>query len=318
MHLAYTAVAAGMYDAVLALGAEKAAHENRALSMQAYTYGVDVENIDSHIKKLLSLNESIKIPGEQTPVGQGRTVFMDIYAVFARWHMARYGSTQRQLALIASKNHFNGSLNELAQVRTPMSVEEVLADRPVSYPLTRSMCSPVSDGAAALVLCSEKFLKRMTGPRPVRIRASVMGSGTGRPIDGEDIGVRVSRKAYEAACLGPNDINLVECHDATAFGELHQYETLGFCPEGEGAIFAESGATRLDGKVPFNTSGGLESRGHPVGATGAAQIVEIVTQLRREAGPRQVDGVRTGMAANSGGNLDFEEAAMAVHILEKV
>lgn len=317
VHLAYTAVASGMYDVVLALGAEKATHENRALSMQAYTYGVDVENIDSHIKKLLSINESIKMPEGHLAVGQGRTVFMDIYAVFARWHMARYGTTQRQLAVIASKNHMNGSFNEMAQVRKPMSVDEVLADRAVSYPLTRSMCSPVSDGAAALILCSEKYLKRMSGPRPVRVRASVLGSGTGRPMDGEDIGVRVSRRAYEMAGLGPGDIGLVECHDATAFGELHQYETLGFCPEGEGGLLAESGGTGLAGKVPFNTSGGLESRGHPVGATGIAQIYELVTQLRGDAGPRQVAGATTGMACNSGGNLDFEEAAMAVHILEK-
>lgn len=318
LHLAYAALKAGIHDLVMVVGTEKASHENKALSMEAYTYGIDVEDMENHIKRLLSLNGNVRLDEQSASVGNKRTLFMDIYASICRWHMRKYGTTRRQLAVISAKNHYHGSLNDLAQIRKPMTIEEVLADVPVSFPLTRAMCSPVSDGSAALILCSENYLKRLTGAKPVKIRASVLGSGTGRPIDGEDIGVRVSGKAYEHAGMGPEDINVVECHDATAFGELHQYETLGFCPEGEGGHFAETGETALGGKTPFNTSGGLESRGHPVGATGLAQIYELVAQLRGEAGPRQVNGARTGMACNSGGNLDYEEAAMAVHILEKV
>lgn len=232
--------------------------------------------------------------------------------------MAKFGSTQRQLAVISAKNHFHGSLNPLAQIQKNMIVEEVLADQPVSYPLTRAMCSPVGDGAAAAVLCSGDFLKKITGARPVKIRASVLGSGKDRPFEGEDIGERLSRQAYNLAGLGAEDIDVAELHDATAFGELHQLEVMGFCPPGEGGIFSESGATKLGGKIPVNTSGGLESRGHPIGASGLAQIHEIVTQLRGEAGRRQVAGARIGLTENGGGNLGYEEAAMTVHILERV
>jgi acetyl-CoA acetyltransferase len=136
--------------------------------------------------------------------------------------------------------------------------------------------------------------------------------------DDELIGKRVSRKAYEMAGLGPEDIDVAEVHDATAFGELLQTEELGFCGEGEGGPFAESGATRLGGKLPINTSGGLECRGHPIGASGIAQIVELVTQLRGEAGKRQVEGARVALAENGGGFIGTGEAAMCIHILEKV
>jgi acetyl-CoA acyltransferase len=181
------------------------------------------------------------------------------------------------------------------------------------------MCAPVGDGGAAAIVCSEAYLKKLTAPRPVKIRASVLGSGTDRSIDREDldIGAHLSRQAYEIAGVGPEDIDLAEVHDATSFGELHQTEALGFCPLGQGGVFAESGATRLGGKLPINTSGGLESRGHPVGASGLGQIFELVTQLRHEAGPRQVEGCQIALAENGGGNLAFEEAAMGIQILEK-
>jgi acetyl-CoA acetyltransferase len=182
-----------------------------------------------------------------------------------------------------------------------MSVDEVLADKPIAYPLTRSMCAPVGDGAAAAIVCSEKYLKKLSAARPVKIRASVLGSGTDRDLDGEDIGERLAKQAYEIAGLGPEEISLAELHDATAYGELHQTEAMGFCPMGEGGIFAASGATRLGGRQPVNTSGGLECRGHPIGASGLAQIYEIGLQLRGEAGKRQVDGARIGLAENGGG-----------------
>ncbi len=197
-------------------------------------------------------------------------------------------------------------------------MEEVLGDKAIAYPLTRSMCAPVGDGAAAAIVCSERFLKKLTGARPIKISASVMGSGTARDLDGEDIGERLVKQAYEIAGVGPADISLAELHDATAYGELHQTEAMGFCPLGEGGPYAETGATKLGGKQPVNTSGGLECRGHPIGASGLAQIYELGLQLRDEAGKRQVPDARIGLAENGGGNIGVEEAAMCLHILEKV
>jgi acetyl-CoA acetyltransferase len=320
LHLGYTAIKAGMYDVVLALGSEKITHANKALSLSAYATCMDVENFESHINMFMELNKKLdfKLPDGETPPGEGRSIFMDAYAMGARWHMKKYGSTKRQLSVICSKNHYHGSLNPNAQFQEAMTVDEVMNARPVTYPLTVPMCAPVGDGAAAAILCSERYLKKMKNGRPVKILASVLGSGTDRDIDGVDIGERLSKKAYAIAGLGPKDIDLAELHDATAYGELHQYEAMGFCAPGEGGILAESGATTLGGKLPVNTSGGLECRGHPIGASGLAQIHEVVTQLRGEAGKRQVEGARIGLTENGGGNLGVEEASMTIHILEKV
>lgn len=245
--------------------------------------------------------------------------FMDIYGYAARQHMKKYGSTVEQLAIIASKNHFNSTLNPNAQYRFEVPVERVLADRIVSYPITRAMCAPIGDGAASAILCSEKMVKQLgLSTRAVKIRASILGSGQEYAEHGSapDIGERLANQAYNIAGVGPKDINLAEVHDATSFGELHQAENLGFCPRGEGGIFAESGATRLEGQIPMNTSGGLTSRGHPIGASGLAQLHELVVQLRGEAGKRQVNNPKLGMAENGGGALGHEEAAMCMHILE--
>jgi acetyl-CoA acetyltransferase len=320
LHMAYTGIRAGMYDVALAVGSEKITNPNKALSLAAYATCMDVGNFEAQLKLMEEVNKSFtfQIPGDQTPPGEGRSIFMDAYAMGARWHMSRFGTTQRQLAAVCAKNHRHGSLNPLAQYQQDMTVEEVLADKPIAYPLTRSMCAPVGDGAAAAVICSERYLKKLTGVRPVKIRASVLGSGTDRNLDGEDIGERLAKKAYEEAGTGPEDISLAELHDATSYGELHQTEAMGFCPLGEGGPYAESGATKLGGKQPVNTSGGLECRGHPIGASGLAQIYEIGIQLRGEAGKRQVEGARIGLAENGGGNIGVEEAAMCIHILEKV
>jgi acetyl-CoA acetyltransferase len=317
-HLAYTAIKAGMYDVVLALGSEKITHEDKMMSLKSYATCLDVEDFEKHVQGFLALSESLNhdIPDTGAP-GEDRSVFMDLYAVGARWHMAKYGSTQNQLAVIASKNHFHSSMNPNAQYQVKMSVEEVLNDKLIAYPLTRAMCAPVGDGGAGAILCSTRYLKKLNGARPVRIRASVLASGRDRDLDDEDIGVRLSHQAYEASGLGPEDIHTAEVHDATAYGELHQAEALGFCPEGEGGVLAESGATTLGGSLPLNTSGGLECRGHPIGASGLAQIHEVVTQVRGEAGPRQVEGARIGMTENGGGNIGVEEASMTIHIFEK-
>ncbi len=319
LHLAYTAIRAEMFDVALVVGSEKITHPNKALSFEAYGRCMDVENYKQHIQKMLEMSSSfnIELPASETAPGQGRSVFMDAYAMLTRWHMDRFGTTQRQLATICSKNHYHASLNPLAQYQNTMSVEEVLADAPVTFPLTRAMCAPVGDGAAAAIVCSESFLKKLQKVRPVKILASVHGQGSDRDLDGEDIGERIAKQAYEMAGVGPQDIDLAELHDATAYGELHQSETMGLCPIGDGGPFAESGATRLGGKIPLNTSGGLESNGHPIGASGLSQIHEIVTQLRGDAGSRQVAGARIGLAENGGGNIGVEEAAMCIHILGK-
>jgi acetyl-CoA acetyltransferase len=320
LHMAYASIKAGLHDVVLALGSEKISNPNKAMSLGAYASCMDVGNFEAHLAMLDKVNKSltIKIPEDQTSPGKDRSVFMDAYAMGARWHMSRFGSTQQQLAAICSKNHFHASLNPLSQYQQTMTIEEVMADKPVAYPLTRSMCSPVGDGAAAVIVCSKKYLKTLTGARPLRIRASILGSGTDRDLDGIDIGERLANQAYEMAGVGPKDINLAELHDATAYGELHQTEAMGFCPHGEGGPHAESGATILGGAQPINTSGGLECRGHPIGASGLAQIYEIGEQLRGNAGKRQVQEARLGLAENGGGNIGVEEAAMCIHILEKV
>jgi acetyl-CoA acetyltransferase len=320
LHLAYTGIRAKMYDVAIAIGSEKITNPNKALSLSAYATCMDVGNFEAQLKMMEELNKTFKvdIPEDQTPAGEGRSIFMDAYAMGARWHMSKYGSTQKQLALICAKNHLHGSLNPMAQYQMDMSMEEVLADKPIAYPLTRSMCAPVGDGAAAAIVCSESFLKKLTAARPVKIKASVLGTGTDRTLDGVDIGERLAKQAYDIAGVGPQDISFAELHDATSYGELHQTEAMGFCPIGEGGPFAETGATKLGGKQPVNTSGGLECRGHPIGASGLAQIYELGLQLRGEAGKRQVEGARLGLAENGGGNIGVEEAAMCIHILEKV
>lgn len=245
--------------------------------------------------------------------------FMDVYGFAARQHIKQFGSTVEQLAIIASKNHFNSTMNPNAQYRFKVSVEQALADRVVSWPLTRSMCAPIGDGAASAILCSGPIVRKMgLQKQAIKVRASILGSGMERPFgfDKPEIGERLSKIAYEKAGVEPKDIDLAEVHDATAFGELRQVENLGFCPVGEGGVLAESGATALDGKIPINTSGGLTSRGHPIGASGLAQIHELVTQLRGRAGDRQVKSPKLAMAENGGGALGAEEAAMCIHILE--
>jgi acetyl-CoA acetyltransferase len=320
LHVACTGIKAGMYDVALAVGSEKITNPNKALSLGAYATCMDVGNFEKHIRDIMELSKTftVKLPEDQSAPGEGRSIFMDAYALGARWHMSRFGSTQQQLAVICAKNHFHGSLNPLAQYQHTMTEEEVLADKAVAYPLTRAMCAPVGDGAAAAVVCSKEYLKKLVNARPVRIRASVLGSGADRDINAPDIGERLSKKAYDAAGIGPEEIDFAELHDATSWGELHQTESMGFCPMGEGGPFAESGATRLGGKMPINTSGGLECKGHPIGASGLSQIHELVVQLRGDAGKRQVDGARIGLAENGGGNIGVEEAAMGIHILEKV
>lgn len=316
---AWMSVKAGLYDVVLAVGAEKVYFpEDRVKMFNAFMSGTDVDFSRAMIESFKA--DASKKAKEAGASGKekegGHSGFMDIYAMGARMHMEVYGTTQRQLAVIAAKNHHQGSLNPMAQYQIDMTVEEVLNDRMVAYPLTRSMCAPIGDGSAAAILCSKKALSRFDGARPVRVLASTLASGSLPDSGIEPIGRRLSREAYEMAGLGPEDIDLAEVHDATAFGELMQCEDLGFCREGEGGQLAESGATSLGGRLPVNTSGGLECRGHPIGASGLAQIYELVQQLRGAASRRQVEGARVALAENGGGFIGLGEAAMCVHILE--
>ena len=318
LHLGYTAIRAGMYDVVLALGSEKITHPNKALSLSAYATCMDVENFEKQINMFMDISKKLdfKLPDGETPPGEGRSIFMDAYAMGASWHMKRFGSTKKQLSVICSKNHFHGSLNPNAQYQETMTVDEVMNARPVTYPLTVPMCAPVGDGAAAAILCSERLPEKAQDARPVRIRASVLGSGTDRDLDGEDIGERLSKKAYEMAGVGPADITLPSStmqRPTVSFTSPRPWDSA----HRRGRLLAESGATTLGGKLPVNTSGGLECRGHPIGASGLAQIHEV-PQLRGEAGKRQVEGARIGLTENGGGNLGVEEAAMTIHILEKV
>ena len=187
-------------------------------------------------------------------------------------------------------------------------------------PLTRAMCAPISDGAAALIMCSEGALKRFDRQRAVRVLASRLATGIQRaPEDfANHVGRLAAIRAYESAGIAPKDLDVVEVHDASSFAELRHVENLGLCDFGEAAAMAERGETTLGGRIPVNVSGGLVSKGHPIAATGAIQIHELVTQLRGEAGARQVQGARLAAAENGGGFYDGEEAVAAVTILEKV
>jgi acetyl-CoA acetyltransferase len=253
------------------------------------------------------------------PGGQGGTIFMDTYAMQAAYHMKRYGTTQRQIAAGAAKNHNHGSLNPLAQYRFTTTIDDVLADREISYPLTRSMCAPIGDGAAAALLCSSQMLATLPPrirERAVKVRASALSGGKYRSLDEPGLSRVAADKAYRAAGLSPDDIDLAEVHDATSFCEIYQAEMLRFCDEGRGGSYIASGAASLGGARPINVSGGLVSKGHPVGATGLSMIYELALQLRAEAGERQVKGARIGLAENGGGVMGFDEAACAITILE--
>jgi len=258
--------------------------------------------------------------GKPFATGPGRTVYMDTYAMQAAWHMKRWGTTQRQIAIAASKNHHHGSLNPKAQYRFEVDVEAVLADREVSWPLTRAMCSPLGDGAAAALVCSEAALAHFAPAvraRAVKVRTVQMSGGKYRALDEPGLSRIAADKAWAASGLKPADIDLVELHDATSFCEIYQLEMLGFCADGQGGPMVESGATALGGRLPVNVSGGLVSKGHPIGATGLSMVHEVCRQLRGEAGAAQVAGARIGLIENGGGVMGFDEAACVVTILEK-
>lgn len=317
-HGAVKDVLSGQCEVSLALGVEKlVSPDDPARTAQIFATGIDQLDPQRWLDYYARAGEAA---GKPFAPGPGRTVYMDTYAMQAAWHMRAHGTTQRQIAAGAAKNHHHGSLNPLAQYRFEMSVDEVLADREVSWPLTRAMCAPLGDGAAAAIVCSEAALAnfpRSTQARGVRVRASELAGGKYRRLDEPGLSRIAADKAYARSGLRPADIDLAEVHDATSFCEIFQLEMLRLCPDGQGGRFVESGATALGGRLPVNVSGGLVSKGHPVGATGLSMIHEVCLQLRGEAGARQVPGAAVGLVENGGGVIGFDEAACAVHVLEK-
>lgn len=288
-HQAWRDVAAGFHDVALVVGVEKATMpKGRVLDIGAG----DLE----------------------TEIGD---IFPGTFAMVAQKHRERYGTTLEQMAQVSVKNHYNGTLNPLAQFRAVLTVEEVLASPMIADPLTLLSCCPNSDGAAAAVLVAGDRIGGAPRRAP-RVAASVLASGLYDPLRDLTVWeseIRAIRQAYDAAALGPGDLDVVEVHDAFTICEIVHCEALGLCRPGEGGRLAVEGVTALDGRVPVNPSGGLQARGHPPGASGVAQIVEIVTQLRGEAGARQVADARVGLAQIMGGSKDGDARATALHVL---
>jgi acetyl-CoA acetyltransferase len=318
LHGAWKDVLSGQTDLSIAFGAEKTFNPGAPERTKAlFDGGIDQYDPDEWLAYYAAAGEASGKPFEPGP---GRTIFMDTYGMQAAWHMRTHGTTERQIAMACAKNHTASVHNPKAQYRFALTAEDVLADRPVSWPLTRAMCAPIGDGAAAALVCSGAWLARQPAAvraRAVRIAASTMTAGKYRRLDEPGLSQLAAERAYKAAGVTAQDIDVAEVHDATSFCEIYQSEMLGFCAIGGGGRLVESGATTLGGAIPINLSGGLVSKGHPVGATGLSMIDELMLQLRGEAGPRQVSGARIALAENGGGVMGFDEAACSVMILQK-
>lgn len=287
---AWTAVASGRHEIVLVVGVEK---------LTKFGGG------------------TLPLEREDWEVNQGM-VMPALYAMRAKRYMHEYGLTARQLAEVSVKAHDHGALNPNAQIRKRVTVDEVMSSRPVADPFTLWHCCPTGDGAAALVIASVD-VARAQKSNPVRIAASEVTSGIYtngyRDMTWAELTARGAREAYEMAGVGPDDVDVAELHDAFTIAELMYYEAFGFCERGHAYELLSSGATSLGGNICVNPSGGLLSRGHPVGATGAAQAVEIVRQLEGRAGAHQVEGAKVGIAhATGGGIAGLDHGACSIHI----
>jgi acetyl-CoA acyltransferase len=320
LFMAYAAVKAGLFDVALVVGTEKMNYPERRKEMfEAFKGSWDRDNADQQMEQMIAMGDGLDLPPEALDDTGDRSVFMEIYAAQARFHMKTFGTTARQIAAVAAKNHTHSQFNPLAQYRFAMTIDEVLADRLVAWPLTRSMCAPMSDGSGAIVVAAKSALDRFDRKRAVRIRGIGISSSSNRTADQYDRHLtRVAAdRCYASAGAGAEAVSVAEVHDASAVAEIIQMEHAGICPYGEGGPMTERGETTLGGRLPINVSGGLLSKGHPIGATGTIQIHELVTQLRAEAGQRQVEGARMGLAENGGGFLGYEEAACVVTMLER-
>lgn len=295
LSLAVQAIRAKSAKVVLVVGVEKLYHEDKEKTFRALNGAADLDGIDL----------------SDVDLGRESVFVKRAYPPRVRAYSEKHPLEGRTLAEIAFKNRQHAALNPMAQYREPLSIEQILDSRTIVEPITALMCAPIGDGASAAVVTSTEVAAGR-GRRPVWVRASEIGMAS---APGESTIGRVSGRAYEQAGIGPADVDVAEVHDSIAFNELLAYEHLGFCADGEGSRLVEERATSLGGRLPVNPSGGLESRGHPIAATGLAQIVELVTQLRGEAGERQVPGARIGLAENAGGYAAGDTAALAVTIL---
>ena len=290
---AWQSVASECYDVALAVGVEKMTSQPTPRVTEILAGAGDAES--------------------EAAVG---ATFPALFAMIARRHMAEFSTTREQLAAVAVKNHANGALNPLAHMRKTITLQQALAGRPVSDPLTIFDCSLVSDGAAAVLLVPLEHAARYNS-RGVRIRAVAQSSDTLALHEKSEITtfhsvVTAAQAAYHASAVSPQDVDLAEVHDCFTIAEIVATEDLGFCRKGDGGPFAASGCSALDGRLPVNASGGLKSKGHPVGATGTGQICDVVQQLRGDAGARQVARHRLGLAQNLGGS----GATCVISILE--
>jgi len=294
---AYFSVRSGRNDIVVAAGAEKMTDVPTASASVALAGAGD----------------------EEWEAFQGAT-FPALYALMARRHMLEYGTTEEQLASVAVKNHHNASMNPYAQFQFEVSVEQVLNSAPIAEPLKLLDCSPITDGAAAVILASEdkaKQLAKETGKEVVWILGTGLATDTLALHDRESLcktrsAVLASEQAYKRAGVKAKDIDFAEVHDCFTIAEIMAIEALGFCDFGEGGKITENGETQIGGRIPINTSGGLKAKGHPVGATGIAQAVEATLQLRGEAGKRQVNDAEIGLSHNVGGS----GATCVVHVFQ--
>jgi acetyl-CoA acetyltransferase len=292
LHLACQAIDSGVYETVAVVGAEKMSHADRSRPLKALEGAADVEQL------------------ADSPCD--RSVFMDSYAERAQTRMERFGWEASDYASVVVKNRRHAARNPTAQYRAELSLEAVLGSRMVCDPLTLPMCCPIGDGGAALVLTGTPDRQGDA----VRVRASAV-SATGGPQRGTVV-QRATAAAREQGGVAPEEVHVIEVHDATASAELEAYEHLGLAAEGEGNLLIGTGHTALGGALPVNTSGGLLSRGHPVGATGVLQIVELMAQLRDRAGQRQIDPVPTlALAQNAGGFVEGDNAVAVVTVLER-
>lgn len=314
LHLAIDHVRAGLAEVALVVGVEKLYSEDRAKRFAVFQQPRDIEEAQGY----LSRTEELLVPVPSGLEAPSPNVLMEAYAAQARLHMATYGSTQRQIAAVAAKDHTASQYNALSQYREPMSIEDILAAPQVAWPLTNPMCAPISDGASAAIVCSAELAPRFAG-EAIRVLATESQTGSDRAPDdyANHVTRLVSARAYRSAGLGPEDMDVAEVHDASSIGEIIQTEALGLCAPGEAGVAAERGETALGGRIPVNTSGGLVSKGHPLAATGIGQIHELVTQLRGRAGKRQVEGARIAIAENSGGFYGVEDGMSAVTILAR-
>ncbi len=314
-NMAWTAVGAGVHDCALVVGFEKLYDKDKMKSFMALGTAVDIEMAMTHLEnfqKKQGKEESI-ISAEG---GKSKSIFMDMYAYYTKMYMERCGLTQEHFGKICVKSHKNGAFNPHAQYQKEVTLDEVLNSGDVSFPLTRMMCSPICDGAAAAIICT-KEKARQFATKPIWVEGSVVGSGRITDDLSDTLTKRLGPRVFEAAGVGPDEIDVIEVHDATSPSEIITLIELGICPADEAARWIDEGVMEVNGRKPSNTSGGLASKGHPIGATGMGQIYEITQQLRGTAGKRQVENPKIGMTHNGGGILGIDAAAMALHIFKR-